>query len=159
MCPDWVPGEDRCPRFVAIILKTVGSKRFDHSASWPTKVRNASTMGSHTKSACQFCTLQATPIRRSNFSYRKEFPATRFRVLVRDYHAFGPVRLAAHGQARWTLPEGEFTNGEFNLQKVASNVRRCCEWAADCVRPQAQRRHCRVGDRRHKGSVRLHHGF
>ena len=43
---------------------------------------------------------------------------------MRDYRDFGRVRLAARGEARWLLPEGEFTYGEFDLQEVAYNVRR-----------------------------------
>jgi hypothetical protein len=42
---------------------------------------------------------------------------------VRKYRDFGPVRLTAHGGARWRLPDGEFTYGEFDLQEVAYNVR------------------------------------
>jgi hypothetical protein len=33
-------------RFTPIILKILGVDRFDHSASWPTKVRNVSRLGS-----------------------------------------------------------------------------------------------------------------
>jgi len=51
------------------------------------------------------------------------FTRLRFSTPVRDYRDFGSVRLAAHGDARWTLPEGEFTYGEFDLQEVAYNVR------------------------------------
>ena len=54
----------------------------------------------------------------------KTFTRLRFTTPVRDYRAFGPVRLAAHGDARWTLPEGEFTYGEFDLQEVQYNVQR-----------------------------------
>lgn len=53
----------------------------------------------------------------------KSFTRLRFSTPVRDYRDFGPVRLAAHGEARWTLPEGEFTYGEFDLQCVTYNVR------------------------------------
>jgi hypothetical protein len=53
----------------------------------------------------------------------KVFTRLRFSTPVRDYRDFGPARLAAHGEARWTLPEGEFTYGEFDLQEVAYNVR------------------------------------
>jgi hypothetical protein len=28
---------------------------------------------------------------------------------------FGPVRLMSFGEARWLLPDGEFTYGEFHL--------------------------------------------
>ena len=54
----------------------------------------------------------------------KSFTRLRFSTPVRDYRVFGPVRLAAHGEARWLLPEGEFTYGEFDLQDIAYNVRR-----------------------------------
>lgn len=54
----------------------------------------------------------------------KTFTRLRFSTPVRDYRAFGPVRLAAHGEARWSLPGGEFTYGEFDLQEVAYNVRK-----------------------------------
>jgi Family of unknown function (DUF6544) len=36
---------------------------------------------------------------------------------------FGEDALAAHGEARFLLPEGEFTYGEFDLQDVRYNVR------------------------------------
>jgi hypothetical protein len=45
-CPIWVPGKDKFQRFVPIILKVIGFERFDHSASWPAKVRNVSRLGS-----------------------------------------------------------------------------------------------------------------
>jgi hypothetical protein len=32
------------------------------------------------------------------------------------------VRLAAHGEARWLLPDGEFTYGEFTLEWASYNV-------------------------------------
>ena len=54
----------------------------------------------------------------------KTFTRLRFSTPVRDYRDFGPVRLAAYGEARWALPDGEFTYGEFNLQEVTYNVRR-----------------------------------
>jgi len=52
------------------------------------------------------------------------FTRLRFSTPVRDYRDFGSVRLAEHGDARWLLPEGEFTYGEFDLQEVSYNVRR-----------------------------------
>lgn len=52
------------------------------------------------------------------------FVQRRFSTPVRDYRAFGPLRLAAHGDARWHLPDGEFTYGEFDLEEIAFNVRR-----------------------------------
>jgi len=51
------------------------------------------------------------------------FTRLRFSTPVRDYRDFGSVRLAAHGEARWLLPEGEFTYGEFDLQEISYNVR------------------------------------
>ena len=54
----------------------------------------------------------------------KVFTRLRFSTPVSDYRDFGSLRLAGHGEARWTLPEGEFTYGEFELQDVAYNVRR-----------------------------------
>jgi hypothetical protein len=53
----------------------------------------------------------------------KTFSRVRFLTPVRDYRSFGPVRLPAHGEARWVLPDGEFTYGEFDLQDVAYNER------------------------------------
>jgi hypothetical protein len=53
----------------------------------------------------------------------KNFTRHRFSTPVRDYRAFGAVRLPTHGDARYHLPEGEFTYGEFDLQDVAYNVR------------------------------------
>ena len=53
----------------------------------------------------------------------KSFAQHRFSTPVRNYRAFGAVRLPGHGDARYLLPEGEFTYGEFDLQDVAYNVR------------------------------------
>jgi hypothetical protein len=53
----------------------------------------------------------------------KTFTRLRFSTPVRSYRIFGAARLAAHGEARWHLPEGEFTYGEFDLVEVAYNVR------------------------------------
>ena len=50
------------------------------------------------------------------------FTRLRFSTPVRDYRNFGPMRLAAHGEARWLLPEGEFTYGEFDLQSISYNA-------------------------------------
>jgi hypothetical protein len=52
----------------------------------------------------------------------KSFTRHRFSTPVRDYRDFGAVRIPAHGDARFLLPEGEFTYGEFDLQDVAYNV-------------------------------------
>ena len=54
----------------------------------------------------------------------KGFTRLRFSTPVGDYRSFGPARLAGHGEARWTLPEGEFTYGEFELQDATFNVQR-----------------------------------
>lgn len=51
------------------------------------------------------------------------FTQRRFSTPVRDYRAFGPLTLPAHGDARWLLPEGEFVYGEFDLQEIVFNVR------------------------------------
>ncbi len=53
----------------------------------------------------------------------KTFTNLRFTTPVRDYRPFGAVSLAAHGDARWLLPSGEFTYGEFDLIDVSYNVR------------------------------------
>jgi hypothetical protein len=53
----------------------------------------------------------------------KSFTPLRFSTPIRDYRAFGPLTLAAYGEARWHLPEGEFVYGEFNLQDMAVNAR------------------------------------
>jgi hypothetical protein len=34
-----------------------------------------------------------------------------------------PLRLAGYGEARWRLPEGEFTYGEFTMVDAVTNVR------------------------------------
>jgi len=53
----------------------------------------------------------------------KSFTPLPFSTPVRDYRNFGPARLPRHGEARWLLPEGEFTYGEFDIQDVSYNVR------------------------------------
>jgi hypothetical protein len=50
------------------------------------------------------------------------FTWLRFLTPVHDYRDFGPMRLAAHGEARWLLPEGEFTYGEFDLESISYNT-------------------------------------
>jgi len=52
----------------------------------------------------------------------KVFTRLRFSTPVHDYRDFGTVRLASHGDARWSLPDGEFTYGEFELMSVSYNV-------------------------------------
>jgi hypothetical protein len=53
----------------------------------------------------------------------KTFTRLRFSTPTRDYRDFGPARLGSYGEARWMLPDGNFTYGEFELQKVTYNVR------------------------------------
>jgi hypothetical protein len=53
----------------------------------------------------------------------KTFTRLRFSTPTRDYRDFGPARLGSYGEARWMLPDGEFTYGEFELQEVTYNVR------------------------------------
>jgi hypothetical protein len=52
----------------------------------------------------------------------KSFSRLRFSTPIGGYRAFGPYCVAAHGEARWQLPEGPFTYGEFELLDVAYNV-------------------------------------
>jgi hypothetical protein len=52
----------------------------------------------------------------------KSFTRLRFSTPVRDYRTFGQARLMGFGEARWQLPDGEFTYGEFELQEIAYNV-------------------------------------
>ncbi|MEO8679386.1 MAG: DUF6544 family protein [Vicinamibacterales bacterium] len=51
------------------------------------------------------------------------FTKLRFSTPVRAYRDFGPLHLAGYGEARWRLPEGEFTYGEFTMREVVTNVR------------------------------------
>lgn len=53
----------------------------------------------------------------------KTFTRLRFSTPVGDYRDFGPLHLAAHGDARWHRPEGVFTYGEFDVLEVAVNVK------------------------------------
>jgi hypothetical protein len=50
------------------------------------------------------------------------FTPRRFSTPARNYRDFGPVRIMSFGEARWLLPQGEFTYGEFNLVEVTYNV-------------------------------------
>jgi hypothetical protein len=50
-------------------------------------------------------------------------PKLRFSTPRRDYRDFGPLHHAGYGEARWRLPEGEFTYGEFTMTDVVTNVR------------------------------------
>jgi hypothetical protein len=58
---------------------------------------------------------------RSRSELEGAFTARRFSTPVRDYRDFGPVRLMSFGEARWLLPEGEFTYGEFHLVDITYN--------------------------------------
>jgi hypothetical protein len=49
------------------------------------------------------------------------FTPRRFSTPVRNYRDFGPVRIMSFGEARWLLPAGEFTYGEFNLIDITYN--------------------------------------
>jgi hypothetical protein len=49
------------------------------------------------------------------------FTKVRFSTPLRDYRDFGPLHLAGYGEARWRLPEGEFTYGEFRMVDVIAN--------------------------------------
>jgi hypothetical protein len=51
------------------------------------------------------------------------FTPRRFSTPVREYRDFGAVRLMSFGEARWLLPGGEFTYGEFNLVDITYNGR------------------------------------
>jgi Family of unknown function (DUF6544) len=52
----------------------------------------------------------------------KVFTRLRFSTPVGDYRDFGGARLAAYGEARWSLPDGEFTYGEFTLELASYNL-------------------------------------
>jgi hypothetical protein len=60
---------------------------------------------------------------RSRRSADGAYAKRRFSTPLRDYRDFGPLRLAGYGEARWRLPEGEFTYGEFTMTEVVNNVR------------------------------------
>jgi len=49
------------------------------------------------------------------------FTRRRFSTPVRDYRDFGPVRIMSFGEARWLLPDGEFTYGEFTPVDITYN--------------------------------------
>ena len=49
------------------------------------------------------------------------FTKARFSTPLRGYRDFGPLYLAGYGEARWRLPEGEFTYGEFTMLDVVAN--------------------------------------
>lgn len=58
---------------------------------------------------------------RASRSPGERFANARFSTPLRDYRDFGPLHLAGYGEARWRLPEGEFTYGEFTMLDVVAN--------------------------------------
>jgi hypothetical protein len=52
----------------------------------------------------------------------KVFTPLRFSTPVHAYRAFGLARLASEAEARWLLPDGEFTYAEFGVESVEYNV-------------------------------------
>lgn len=52
----------------------------------------------------------------------KTFTRLPFSTPITHYRDVGPARLASHGDARWRLPGGEFTYGEFDIESVHYNV-------------------------------------
>jgi len=87
------------------------------------------THGSHTIAATLFfgddglLTNFESDDRSRSSADGKTFTPLRFSTPIRDYRAFGPLRLASYGEARWRLPEGEFVYGEFHLQNATMNLR------------------------------------
>ncbi len=51
------------------------------------------------------------------------FRPRRFSTPVRDYRQFGATRVMSYGEARWRMPDSEFTYGEFHVLEVVYNVR------------------------------------
>ena len=51
----------------------------------------------------------------------KSFTPMRFSTPVGGYRRFGALTLAAYGEARWHLPDGEFVYGEFHLEHAVFN--------------------------------------
>lgn len=45
----------------------------------------------------------------------RSFEAARWSTPLHDHRAYGPVRLASRGEARWRLPAGEFEYARFEL--------------------------------------------
>ena len=60
---------------------------------------------------------------RSRSSPGGMFTKLRFSTPLRDYRDFGLLHLAGYGEARWRLPEGEFSYGEFTVMDVVTNLR------------------------------------
>jgi hypothetical protein len=65
----------------------------------------------------------AEPDDRSRSSPDGTFTKLRFSTPLHEYRDFGPLHLAGYGEARWRLPDGEFTYGEFTMEDVVTNVR------------------------------------
>jgi len=108
--------------------------RLDPSIEWEPvdarTVRARFTYGAHTISATllfgddALLTNFVSDDRSRSSPDGQTFARLRFSTPVHDYRDFGAVRLATHGDARWLLPDGEFTYGEFDLQQLSYNVRR-----------------------------------
>jgi hypothetical protein len=49
------------------------------------------------------------------------FKAQRWSTPLQGYRAFGPYRLASHGDARYRAPDGEYSYGEFALADIEYN--------------------------------------
>lgn len=87
------------------------------------------TLGAHTIASTLyfgedgFLTDFVSDDRSQAFPNGKTFTQVRFSTPVRDYRAYGPTRIAAHGDGRWHPAAGEFTYGEFEVLDVAYNVR------------------------------------
>lgn len=54
----------------------------------------------------------------------QSFTTPRFLTPVRQYRPFGVTSIAAFGEGRWLLADGEFTYGEFEVVDVAYNALR-----------------------------------
>lgn len=52
----------------------------------------------------------------------KTMTAVRWSTPVRDYRAFGSVRLCTRGEARWDEPGGEYAYIELEIDEVRYNV-------------------------------------
>jgi hypothetical protein len=61
---------------------------------------------------------------RSRSSADGTFTTARFSTPLSHYRDFGPLWLAGYGEARWRLPGGEFTYGEFTMLDVVTNEAR-----------------------------------
>ncbi len=50
------------------------------------------------------------------------FTRQRWSTPLSDYRAFGPYRLASHGEARYHAPGNEYAYGEFTMESIEYNV-------------------------------------